>query len=127
VVITGSLPDVDMPALFRAADVLLMASLREGFGLVVLEALASGTPVVVSRRAPFTEYLPADERVGHACWAEPESADSIARAMARALDPVHALALAHATPDVCERFSWAASAGSHEAIYRAHRALAASP
>jgi len=122
--VIGTVPDADMPALMRAADVLAMASLREGFGLVVLEALASGTPVVVSRRAPFTEYLPVDEGAGHCCWAEPESVDSIARAIARACDPEHARALARATPAVCERFSWQASAASHEAIYRAHRALA---
>jgi glycosyltransferase involved in cell wall biosynthesis len=124
VVIAGTVPDSDMPALFRAADVLLMASLREGFGLVVLEALASGTPAVVSRLAPFTEHLPTDERVGHCCWADPGSVASIALAMARACDPAHARALARATPAVCERLSWQASAVSHEAIYRAHRALA---
>jgi hypothetical protein len=44
-----------------------MASTREGFGLVVLEALASGTPVVASRIAPFTEYLDDDS----ASWADP--------------------------------------------------------
>ena len=49
--------EADMPALYRIADVLALPSLHEGFGLAVLEALASGTPVVVSRRAPFTEYL----------------------------------------------------------------------
>ena len=124
VVITGTVDDADMPALFRAADVLLMASLREGFGLVVLEALASGTPAVASRIAPFTEYLPEDERAGHCCWADPQSVDAIAAAMARACDPAHALALGFATPTVCEHFSWQASASSHEAIYRAHRALA---
>ncbi len=124
VVLAGTMDDVDMPALFRAADVLLMASLREGFGLVVLEALASGTPAVVSRLAPFTEYLAADERVDHGCWADPGSVASIAQAMARACDPSHALPLSFGTPAVCERFSWPASAASHETIYRAHRALA---
>jgi glycosyltransferase-like protein len=127
VVITGTVADADMPALFRAADALLMASLREGFGLVVLEALASGTPAVVSRIAPFTEYLPSDEAAGHCCWADPESPESIARAMARALDPSHVLSLEFATPALCEHFSWAASAESHETIYLAHRALARTP
>ena len=61
-----------------------MPSIREGFGMVVLEALASGTPAVVSRIAPFTEYLNADESVDHCCWADPMSAASIAEAMSRA-------------------------------------------
>ena len=125
VVVTGTVPDADMPALFRAADALLMPSVREGFGMVVLEALASGTPVVVSRIAPFTEYLGADEAESHCCWADPQSAASITEAMRRALDPAHAQALAQRTPAVCERFSWHASAARHEQLYRAHVALAA--
>ena len=123
-VITGTVPDADMPALFRAADALLMPSTREGFGMVVLEALASGTPAVVSRIAPFTEYLSADEHDDHGCWADPLSAASIAQAMQRACDPAHARALAQHAPAVCERFSWRASAARHESLYRAHLALA---
>ena len=125
VVITGTLPDAEMPALLRAADALLMASRREGFGMAVLEALACGTPAVVSRIAPFTEYLADDEQQGHCCWADPNSAESIAQAMQRALAPQHALALARHTPAVCERFSWAASAAQHELLYRGHQAHAA--
>jgi len=115
VVITGAVPDEHMPALFRAADLLVMPSLREGFGLVVLEALASGTPVVVSRMAPFTEYL--DE--GDACWADPFSVDSIEQAMRRALLVSHAQAMQREPPAVCQRFSWQRSAQRHVALYRA--------
>jgi glycosyltransferase-like protein len=114
VVITGALDDADMPSLFRLADVLVMASTREGFGLVVLEALASGTPVVASRIAPFTEYLDDDT----ASWADPLDTASIAQAMQRALDPARA-ALLRTLPAVCRRYSWAASADRHVALYRA--------
>ena len=114
VVITGALDDADMPSLFRLADVLVMASIREGFGLVVLEALASGTPVVASRIAPFTEYLGDDT----ASWADPLDTASIAQAMRHALDPARA-ALLRAPPAVCHRYSWAASAARHVDLYRA--------
>ena len=127
VVLTGPVPDPDMPALFRLADAVLMPSLCEGFGLVVLEALASGKPVIVSELAPFTEYLSHDEWVDHACWADPTDVASIEHAMRRALDPRHRLALARGTPAVCERFSWQRSARDHEALYCAHRALARRP
>lgn len=114
VVITGALDDADMPALFRLADLLVMASTREGFGLVVLEALASGTPVVASRIAPFTEYLDDDS----ASWADPLDTASIAQAMRQALDPARA-ALLRTPPAVCRAYSWAASAGRHVDLYRA--------
>lgn len=114
VVITGALDDADMPALFRLADLLVMASTREGFGLVVLEALASGTPVVASRIAPFTEYLDDDS----ASWADPLDTGSIAQAMRQALDPARA-ALLRTPPAVCRAYSWAASAGRHVDLYRA--------
>lgn len=119
VVITGPVPDADMPALFRAADALLMPSLREGFGLVVLEALASGTPVVVSRIAPFTEYLGEDDCL----WVDPLKVASISQAMERALEPAHARALALEAPAVCQRFSWPATALRHTALYRAFHSL----
>ena len=121
VVITGTLPDAHMPSLFRCADVLAMPSLREGFGLVVLEALASGLPVVASNIAPFTEYLTETD----CCWAEPQDCSSIAQALQAALEPERALAL-RTTPRVCERFSWAAAAKHHSKIYRelhAHHVL----
>ena len=53
----GPMPDAEMPSLYRLANALVFPSVKEGFGLVVLEAMASGTPVVTSRIAPFTEYL----------------------------------------------------------------------
>ena len=51
----GPIADADMPSLYRIADALVFPSVKEGFGLVVLEAMASGMPVVDlarSRRSP---------------------------------------------------------------------------
>ncbi len=119
IVIAGVVADADMPALYRAADVLVMPSLREGFGLVVLEALACGTPAVVSAIAPFTEHLTSAD----CSWADPHDAASIAGAMRRALAPERAAALARQTPAVCLRYSWSTSAARHVALYRARIAL----
>ena len=51
----GYVPDDELPALYRRARLLLMPSLYEGFGLPVLEAMASGTPVVAANRGALPE------------------------------------------------------------------------
>ena len=110
IVLTGPLADSEMPALYRRADVLAMPSLLEGFGLAALEALACGTPAVVSRIAPFTEHF-AEEDV---TWADPLNVGSIANALQHAV----ARGRHREPPAVCRRFSWSASAAHHEALYR---------
>ena len=49
------LSDVEMQSLYREAEVLLMPSLAEGFGIPVLEAMAAGLPVVSSNAASLPE------------------------------------------------------------------------
>lgn len=111
IVLTGTVPDRAMPALYRSADVLAMPSLLEGFGLAALEALACGTPAVVSRRAPFSEHFDAAD----VHWADPLDPASIADALRRAV----AAPRRSDVPEVCRRHGWDASARRHEALYRA--------
>ncbi|WP_237477025.1 MSMEG_0565 family glycosyltransferase [Lichenibacterium dinghuense] len=123
VVLAGPVPQAEMPALYRIADALAFPSLQEGFGLSVIEAMASGTPAAVSRIAPFTEYLAADD----AAWAEPTDADSIAAALERAIDPRRRAAYAARGHAVAARFDWAASARRHLDHYAAHLAAQLPP
>jgi glycosyltransferase involved in cell wall biosynthesis len=50
-------PRKDVPALMHAMDVFAMPSIWEGFGLVLLEAMAAGRPIVASRVATIPEVV----------------------------------------------------------------------
>lgn len=51
----GYVPGADLPLLYAAARFLVYPSIYEGFGLPVLEAMASGIPVITSNRASLPE------------------------------------------------------------------------
>ncbi|MGD2207579.1 MAG: glycosyltransferase family 1 protein, partial [Anaerolineae bacterium] len=55
VVLTGFVPDADLPALLSGALACVFPSLHEGFGFPVLEAMACGTPVVCSNASSLPE------------------------------------------------------------------------
>ena len=55
---TGFLPPEELDRLYARADVYVMPSLSEPFGLTALEALQHGTPVIVSRTAGVAEVVP---------------------------------------------------------------------
>ena len=113
VIRTGPWPQELMPALYRAATALVFPSIKEGFGLVVLEAMASGVPVVTSRIAPFTEYLGDDDVL----WCDPFDVSSIAAAIAHSLDPArrrHCIALGF---EIAARHDWLRTARAHLASY----------
>jgi glycosyltransferase involved in cell wall biosynthesis len=55
----GEIPDDDEVArLYRQADVFCLPSIQEGFGIVFLEAMASGLPVVATTAAAIPEVVP---------------------------------------------------------------------
>lgn len=56
-VLTGFVPDEDLPSLFSAAELFVFPSLYEGFGLPVLEAMACGVPVVAARSSSIPEVV----------------------------------------------------------------------
>jgi glycosyltransferase-like protein len=114
VIRTGPLPQQLMPALYRAATALVFPSIKEGFGLVVLEAMASGVPVVTSRIAPFIEYLGDDD----AAWCDPFDTGSIATAMMAVLDPARRPRRVARGFEIAARHDWIATAQAHLPGYR---------
>ena len=60
----GWIGDDVLHSLYRIADVTVVPSLYEPFGLVALEAMASGCPCIVADTGGLREIVPDDERVG---------------------------------------------------------------
>jgi glycosyltransferase involved in cell wall biosynthesis len=69
----------DVPAFLHGIEVFTLASRSEGFGQVVIEAMAAGKPVVASHIAPFTEIV-VDGGTG--LLVEPENPKAFAEAIA---------------------------------------------
>jgi len=100
--LTADLPDDEMPGLYTACDCLVLPYRGEGFGLPVLEAMASGKPVVVTAGGATDDFCPEaagyrlparrtylpDDRVGdletvaRPWWLEPDP-DALAAALRR--------------------------------------------
>ena len=108
----GVLPPDRLPAVYGAADMLVLASSREGWANVLLEAMACGTPVVASPIPGNAEVV----RSGAAgVLAEANTADSLARAIAGSL------ARPPRRPDTrayAEGFGWAEVSAGQLAIFR---------
>ena len=78
VVLTGYVPDDDLPALLSGALAFVFPSLYEGFGLPLLEAMACGTPVICSNASSLPEVAG-----DAALLVEPRDTDALADALAR--------------------------------------------
>jgi glycosyltransferase-like protein len=115
--VLGSLPPGDIERLYRAADLFALPSTKEGFGLVVLEALASRLPVVASDLGVFRTFL---EHGRSARLVPVGDAEALARELARlARDPGERDRLRAGGDGVVAAHSWDAVAAAHEPAYRA--------
>lgn len=55
IMLTGYIPNAELPDLYRLAQMFLYPSLRESFGIPILEAMACGTPVITSNTSAMPE------------------------------------------------------------------------
>jgi O-antigen biosynthesis alpha-1,2-mannosyltransferase len=99
----GTVPEAELPSLYRGAEAMIFPSLYEGFGLPVLEAMACGTPVVTANVTAMPEVAG-----GAAMLVDPKSVDQIARAMERIVsDTVLRQQLRDRGLERAREFSWA--------------------
>jgi glycosyltransferase-like protein len=82
-ILPGVISDRELPALYRCANAFIFPSIREGWGLVLLEAIATGLPIVTSNIPPFTEFL----NSAQALLVDPDAVEAIAQAMIDAVQP----------------------------------------
>ena len=78
----GFVPEDELPDLYRLADLFVMPSSQEGFGIVYLEAAACGLKVVGGAGGGSSDAIP-DERIG--VVVDPEDGKALAEAIARLL------------------------------------------
>ena len=107
----GFVPDDELARLFRGAAALVYPSLYEGFGLPVLEAMATGTPVVTSAGGATAEL--AD---GAAVLVDPLDVDSIAAGIEEAVqrrDELREAGIQRAA-----RYTWEGAARATVEVYR---------
>jgi glycosyltransferase involved in cell wall biosynthesis len=109
----GYVPDEELPALYQGATVFAYPALWEGFGLPVLEAMASGVPVLTSATSSLREIAE-----GAAWLVDPLSVTSIADGLCQLLcDETLRAKLRQLGLERARQFSWRQTAEATLRVY----------
>lgn len=110
---TGHLEDVELARAVASADLMISPSTTETFGNVLLEAMASGLPVITAD-ASNTRALFDDGRTGILCGGK----DDYVRAARRLMElPEERRRIGEAARDASEAYSWDAASKAAEQAY----------
>ena len=108
-ILPGVMADRDIPVLYRCVDAFVFPSVKEGWGLVLLEASASGLPIITSNILPFTEFLSHKS----ALLVDSNSSQAIAIAMLDILNKNLTQKLIKNSVAIPAQYSWQQSAQLH--------------
>lgn len=112
----------ELPRRFGSAAISVLPSMWESFGMVVVESMAAGTPVVGTRDGALPELI-RDSSVGRLfdagqnCVVEPTNVDGLAQAMGECLDLSRKPETAHRCRAAAEAFGWPAVGPRFEEIF----------
>ena len=113
VLFTGFLRGLDVERIFQIADLFVMPSVSEPFGIVPLEAIARNVPTIISKQSGVSEVLKHALKVDF--WDTNELANKIVAVLRH---PTLAKVLREDAGRDVAKLSWAAAAKACEAIYR---------
>ena len=109
-IVLGPVPEADLPTLVAAADVFAFPSVKEGFGLAAMEALAAGVPLV-------TRNLPVLHEVFGSAAHFASDVTELAHTLATVLRG-EAPDLREPGRDLAATYSWTTAATRHRDLYR---------
>jgi glycosyltransferase involved in cell wall biosynthesis len=112
--ITGRIGSEKMPEVYRNNDIFISASMQEGMSNAMLEAMASGLPIVTTRCEGLAELID-----GNGLIVEQDNIEEIAKAVKRLADnPELYKQMSTAARKQAEKFNWANVASSYIEQYR---------
>lgn len=112
--ITGRMDPKKMPEVYRQNDIYISASMQEGMSNAMLEAMASGLPIVTTRCEGLAELID-----GNGIIVEQESIEDIAKAIKQLVDnPELRKQMSTAARKHAEKFDWANVAQRYIKQYR---------
>jgi glycogen(starch) synthase len=117
IIFTGFISDDDLVALTKSADVMVVPSVYEPFGIVALEGMAAEIPVVASQVGGLAEVVEHDKT---GVWVYPRSPDSIAWGIERVLSDrgYRDWLVKNAHEAIMTKFSWDAVAQRTLDVYK---------
>jgi len=109
----GFIPDSEVPEFFRHSNVFVMPSVSEPFGIVALEAIQAGVPVILSKQSGVSEV------VQHALKVDYWDVEAMADAICQLLTDQHfSKELCHQARKEIRQLSWERSAKKLVGIYK---------